>query len=234
MLTKRFIRYFAFPWLLVLAITACSGDDGGDGSPDPENNLFVNPGFEAGADPWFTLNEESGFSVTNDAAHGGTSSALLAMDDGPEVSGDKVYYLVQEISPEEFPEYIEGFYRVENWQRGTERQYLQFVVIALMPQNFPAEISNYQIRYILAGIESPPFSIGNAYFEFLTREDPAIGEWVHFSAPVRDDFQRLWNAVPEDFEKLRLLFEVRYDGKQSGNLSRADVYYDDLYIGDAP
>jgi hypothetical protein len=49
---------------------------------------------------------------------------------------------------------------------------------------------------------------------------------------VSEDFERLWGKAPEDFEKLRLLFEVRWDNKVAGaSAAEADVYYDDLYAG---
>lgn len=214
------------------------------GSPNyaPKNNLFRNSSFEATTDdgapdtsPWTTLVGDAGFVISDDYAHSGSESAHLQMDDPVEAEGAKVYYLVQEITPGEFPDYLEGYYRVENWQRGTGKQYLQFVVIAFGPKNFPTTALNFQIRYILAGIDSPPFEIGNAYFQFLNTEEPVEGQWVKFSAPIRDDFKRLWNAVPEDFDYMRLLFEVRWDDKVAGEgASHADVYYDDLYIGPGP
>ena len=50
--------------------------------------------------------------------------------------------------------------------------------------------------------------------------------------PMRQDFIDLWGGVPKDFTKIRVLFEVRCDGKTpaEGPLE-ADVYYDDLYMG---
>jgi hypothetical protein len=126
---------------------------------------------------------------------------------------------------------------VQNWNKGTTRQYLQFVIIAIGPKNFgslPEQHPNYQIRYPLAGIQSPPFAIGNAFFVFLGRNEPVQGEWVGFRANVKEDFERLWKQVPEGYEKLRLLFEVRWDGKVAGDgAPNADVYYDDLYAGPA-
>ncbi|MCH8815308.1 MAG: hypothetical protein IH957_09480 [Chloroflexi bacterium] len=232
----RAVITLSTPVLLALLAAACSGGD--DNSPRPTNapgNLFDNPGLENGEEPWFTLKPDSGFTVTDEFAHSGTYSAYQNMDDPAEASGlGKVYYLVQEITPPEFPEIVEGFYRVENWRRGTPLQYLQFVIIALEPQNFDlSEVSNFQLRYIIAGVNAPPFDIGNAHFVFLSREDPVIGEWTHFSANVREDFQELWGLVPEDFTLLRLFFEVRWDGKSAGSgAPRADVYWDDLYIGD--
>ncbi len=113
--------------------------------------------------------------------------------------------------------------------------YLQFVVIVFGATNLPGGYSNHQIRYILAGLQSPPFGIANADFVFLTREDPVIGEWVDFERNLADDFEEAWGAVPENFEKIRVLFEVRYDDKLAGEGPIAsDVYYDDLYMGPAP
>jgi hypothetical protein len=84
----------------------------------------------------------------------------------------------------------------------------------------------------LAGIQAPPFSIGNAFFVFLGRQEPVEGEWVHFQANVKEDFQRLWGIVPEGYEKLRLLFEVRWDAKTANDgAPNGDVFYDDLHAG---
>ena len=173
-----------------------------------------------------------GFTLSQEFAHGGSSSAHLSMHDPAFAEGSKVYYLVQEVDPGEFPDVVRGFYRVEDWQKSTPRQYLQFVVIAFGPDNFPADAANYQLRYGLAGLDSTPFQIDNAYFVFLDRNPPVTGEWVPFEAHIKDDFQRLWGKVPEGFDKLRLLFEVRWDDKTAGDgAADADVYYDDLFIG---
>lgn len=234
---------------LGILLPACSDDDsatptdtgttptvapspGGTPGPDGGGNLFLNPGFEEGSDPWYSLNPVTSFVRTEERPHTGTGSAFFKMRDPATAEGAKVYYLIQEVTPEQFPETVSGYYRVENWNKGTIRQYLQFVVIAFGPKNFPTTSPNYQIRYLLAGIDSPPFAIGNAYFVFLSREEPVQGEWVHFEVPVKEDFENLWGAAPEDYEKLRILFEVRWDEKAAGDgAPEADVYYDDLYIG---
>ncbi len=221
--------------LLALA-AACTGGNGGGVTSIP-GNLFVNPGLEDGRDPWFSIRPPD-FILSSDVAHSGSTSAYLQMRDDEESPETKVYYLVQEVTPEEFPEVISGYYRVENWVKGTQKQYLQFVVIAFGPTNLVPvcpgtdRCPNYQIRYILAGIDREPFEIVNAKFVFLTREEPKEGEWVFFERNVRDDFRRLWGAVPENFEKIRVLFEVRYDDKEPAeDRIEADVYYDDLYLG---
>jgi hypothetical protein len=144
-----------------------------------------------------------------------------------------IWGVVQEVTPKSFPEILSGAYRVDNWQRGTERQYLQVVVIAFDAKNSPINAPNYQIRYILGGIDKPPFQINNAQYVFLNTGEPAQGDWIEFSRNVKEDFQRLWGAVPEDFRMVRSLFEVRYDQRQPGELPAADVYFDDLYLGSA-
>ena len=221
--------------------SATSSPDGSTGAtatngptPPAGGNWLVNPGFEEGDQPWVTLHPEEGvgFTLSQDFVHAGSNSALLRMRDPASAEGAKVYYLVQEIEPGELPEVVRGYYRVENWQKNTPRQYLQFVVIAFAPDNFPPDAANYQLRYLLAGADSTPFAIGNAYFVFINRGEPVQGEWVPFEANIKDDFQRLWGKVPEGFDKLRLLFEVRWDGKAAGDgPAEADVYYDDLYAG---
>jgi hypothetical protein len=199
-------------------------------------NLFHNPGFESGREPWCSLHlgEVAPFEVSEDFAHSGESSAYLKMRVPAEEEGDaKVFYLVQEVTPTEFPELISGYYRVENWVKGTPKQYLQFVVIAFDVPNLTPVYPNHQMRYPLAGISEEPFEIANAFFVFLSKEEPKTGEWVYFERNIKEDFQQLWGTAPAGFSKLRILFEVRYDDKEAGSAAEADVYYDDLYMGPA-
>ena len=134
---------------------------------------------------------------------------------------------------QEFPETISGYYRVEGWQRRTPKQYLQFVVILWGADTHP-EITNTQIRYILAGSPTPPIAISNARFIVLGPPEPRTGEWVPFARNLRRDWLEQWGSVPRRFEFLRVLFEVRYD--EAPNLppgGMGDVFFDDLYLGPA-
>lgn len=198
-----------------------------------EGNVFQNPGFEDGREHWTSIKPPD-FVLSDEVFHTGQTSALLELRAEPGIEGTKVFYLVQEVAPEEFPEIISGNYRVTKWVRGTRLQYLQFAVIAFEANNLPGGYPNHQIRYILAGLDEEPFSIANAHFVFLNRDDPTLDEWVPFQVNVKDDFLNLWGDVPE-YEKIRVLFEVRYDDKVEGEgPAEADVYYDDLYFGPAP
>ena len=201
------------------------------GAGASEGNLFVNPGLEEGDTGWTSLQPDASFVVSTERAQGGSSSALLRMRDPAEAGGIKVYYLVQEISPELWPDEISGAYRVENWAPGSEIQYVQFVVVAFGPSNMPDEYTNWQIRYPLAGLDEPPYQLENARFQFLGSGQPRTGEWIQFRTNIREDFERAWGVVPENFEKIRVLFEVRWEEKVPGAPASADVYYDDLYIG---
>jgi len=195
-------------------------------------NLFRNPGFESGEDPWCVLRLPK-FEVSQEQSHSGQSGALLQMQVLAETTGDMVYYLVHEVAPGEFPEFISGYYRVEKWTKGTPKQYLQFSVIVAEATNLPGGFSNHQVRYPLAGISEDPFAISNAFFVYIGREEPTIGQWVYFERNVKQDFESLWGAVPEGFSKIRVLFEVRFDDKEAGAPAEAEVYYDDLYMGPA-
>lgn len=228
----RFRLWYAvlFAGALLLA-AAC---DGGGGEGD---NIFLNPSFEEGDEPWFSMTTEAWgppFQLSDAAAHSGRQAALLKMEGGPQATGSKVFGVVQEVTPEEFPELLSGYYRVENWTRGTDKQYLQFAVIAIDVTNLQPPFPNHQLRYPLAGIAEEPFEISNAYFVFLGKDEPVTDQWVYFERNIRSDFEELWGAAPEGFSKIRILFEVRYDGKaaDSGEV-KADVFYDDLYVGPA-
>ncbi|OGR99857.1 MAG: hypothetical protein A2V88_10805 [Elusimicrobia bacterium RBG_16_66_12] len=205
--------------------------------PATENVLGI-PDFEECSEspsspclPWFALKPPN-FALS-DVAQSGAHSAMLQMREDESATGAKVFYLVQEVLPSEFPEVLSGFYRVENWLRGTEKQYLQFVVIVFGAANAPEAYSNFQIRYILTGIDQDPFAISNARFVYLGEKEPTIGEWVPFKVNVKQDFIDLWGVVPENYERVRLLYEVRYDDKLPGAPAEADVFYDDLHFGPA-
>jgi hypothetical protein len=213
--------------LAVLLARACGG--GGEGSK--KGNLLANPGFENGKEPWYSM-ETSGwgepFEVSDTVVHSGQYSAHLSLRRPPQPNQHEVLGAVQSLKPSSFPEFLSGFYRVENWKRGTDIQYLQFVVIAVLPEN----AGNIQIRYLLAGTATEPFEIGNAKFVFLSKEEPKIGEWVHFERNVADDFQQLWGQAPEKVQELRVFFETRYDSPTAIQPDvGGDVYYDDLYVG---
>ena len=208
-------------------------------------NLLHNGGFESGADPWCVLYPPE-FEVSQNYAHSGDSSALLQMRVPAETASEhEVHYLVQQVVPNEFPELVSGYYRVENWSKGTPKQYLDFVVIVCRDgpegectQGAPNLSEGYgynqQMRYPLAGISEDPFKIGNAHFVYVSKEEPRTGEWVYFEGNIKEDFLELWGAVPEGYDYIRVLFEVRFDDKQPGDTpAEADVYYDDLYMGSA-
>ena len=214
--------------LVATAIIAACG--GGSQETLSQGNVFQNPGLEEGHDPWFSLREPE-FILAEDIVRTGKASALLKMRAYPKREGTEVFDLVQEVTPEQIPEILSGHYKVTAWTPGTRLQYLQFVVIVFGANNLPGDNPNHQIRYILAGIDEEPFVIDNAHFVFLDSEDPPLEQWVPFKVNVRDDFQRLWGAAPKGFEKIRVLFEVRYDSKAPGETPEADVYYDDLYFG---
>ena len=234
----------------LLAVAACGGGDGdvdgGNACANPDlaggaaaaENRFANPGFEEGREPWFSKTDSWGtsFSVSDARPHSGEHSGLLELRSDEQAGSNRVYGIVQEISPEEFPEIVSGFYCVERWEQGTPFQYLQFVIIVHDAENIPAELgaTNHQIRYILAGAESQPTFISNARYVMVTASAPNVGEWVPFEFDVEDDFLELWGDVPHGYQKLAFFFEVRWDGREpTAGISVADVYYDDLYAGPA-
>lgn len=233
--------------MLAVLLLACNGGQGETAPPtgtpctpappsvDPTSNVFLNPGLEEGRDPWFVVTPPE-FLISNEIKNSGEASAQLQMAEPAEAVGTKVIYLVQEVAATEFPEVISGAYLVDRWQRGTNVQFVQFVVVAFEASNLPQGFPNHQVAYILSGIESEPFEILNAHFVFLNSNDPdprepAIGEWREFEVKVKRDFRVLWGAVPEGYRCLRVLFEVRYDNKGPGAPAEADVYFDDLYFG---
>lgn len=211
------------------------------------SNLLANPGFEQGREGW-SWRESSphwrDFAIADEPVHGGAAAAHLPLRQpaGAEPRSVVVHGVVQELRPERFPETISGWYRVERWDKSAPETdlYLQLVVIVWGDPRTPEIVSprrpirrlrNYQLRYYLAGLEEPAFSIRNARLLFVSRGPPPRGEWRRFEVPLRRDFEEQWGVVPEGFESLRVLFEARWDNMPPGSSVHADVYFDDLYVG---
>jgi len=110
----------------LVLLGACGGEDKTVAiNPDtPAINLLDNGSLETGREPWYTLDEDSGFAVSDARYLSGAHSAFESMRDPVGVAGSgptasKVYYLIQDISPSEFPDLVRGNYCVDNWIRGT-------------------------------------------------------------------------------------------------------------------
>jgi hypothetical protein len=201
-----------------------------------QSNYLLNPGFETDEPSWYSHeNWKTQFKYNNKIVKTGKQSAFLELDSRTEGSqSSRVHGVVQDIKPGVFPEIISGNYYVENWQKGTTRQYLQMVVIVFGPDNIPRDIQgggNYQIRYILAGTKVDPFEIKNAKYVYVNSADPVIGRWVHFERNLIDDFKKEWNDIPKSFTSIRVFFEARWDGRTETTPITGKVYYDDLYLG---
>jgi len=230
MMRSRAVIIAAIIAALAATMSACGG--GGD----PPAELLANPGFEDGKTGWTALANSDGwapdFDISQDIVRSGSRSALLAMRVPPQGGDVRIFGVTQEVAPDDMPAELSGWYRVDGWQRGTARQYLQVVVVVFNSDNRPLPNAvNHQIRYILAGITEPPFRIDNAKYVFAGPPEPVQGEWVPFRFNVADDFRRLWGEEPRGFDNIRLLFEVRYDGRAETEQPAADVYYDDLHFG---
>jgi hypothetical protein len=201
-------------------------------------NLLRNPSFEAGRDPWWSFAGPdrpnwADFSIVTDQAHWGQSSARLDLTSAGYNEDTRIYGAIQEVAPEALPRRLAGWYRVEGWERGASNQYLQVVVVVWNAANVRRGRGNVQLSYVLAGLSKPPFGSFNRSFEFLGPQDPAEGEWIRFERDLHADFRKHYGVVPEDFSSIRLLFEVRFDGRDPAKDAEANarVWYDDLYLG---
>jgi hypothetical protein len=207
--------------------------------PESGFNMLTNPGFEEGPAPWWYFPDRphwGGFVASSAQALTGRWAArldLLVDEQHPPPDKAHIRGVIQDIRSPVFPSRISGNYYVERWEKGTIDQYLQFVVIAAGAAMSGGSVSNTQIRYLLAGIDHPPFGIANAKFFYVTKTEPEVGRWVHFERDLTQDFIELWGSVPQTFQNVRVLFEVRYDNVDVSNPPRlhAVVYFDDLYLG---
>lgn len=202
------------------------------------DNLLKNPGFEAGLEPWTWLSWSKGWAahqLSTAQAYEGRFSLLLPLSSQNDARQTIVWGGVQEPTlPADIPECIEGYYYVEDWQRGNWKQYLQLVVIDLSHDLGPGR-GQAQLRYIISGEKTPPLQISNAQYLFIEtdrKETPNIRQWTKFHINPREDFVKNWNYTPNAGHKMRVLFEARYDMHTAGlPPAKANVYFDNLYMG---
>lgn len=182
-------------------------------------NLLRNGSFEEGQEPWFSFAERNpiswgGFDITDTRARTGARSARLVLDSTGNDRPTRIHGVIQEFRSEYAPNRLSGWYLVDEWQRGTPKQYIQVVVIlwgARDPSGVVRTANNLQIAYTLAGVEEPPLQIGNRRFVLSGPKDPVIGEWIPFEFNPRADFKAQWGVDITNFEFVRVLYEVRYD-----------------------
>lgn len=205
--------------------------------PSPAVNVFENPGFEQGREPWFSLAGPerpywADFEVTTEQAHSGEHSAVLRVSSVDFPLHTRVYGALREFRGGPLPAKVSGWYRVDDWNRGADNQYVQVVVAVTKAKGLPRPQEPKQIAYVLAGLDHDPFPIRNRRFVFEGPREPKQGEWIHFEFFIRDDFERYWGAVPDEYATLRVFFEGRFDKRtKDDDVARANVYFDDLYLG---
>jgi hypothetical protein len=205
----------------------------GRGMALPPDNLFANAGFESGAAGWtYPAKSEhwAGFKVDRREAHSGRQAAHLPLEDDP---GRRtlVWGVMQEVRPRQFPHYLAGFYRVNDWEQGTPTLYLQTAVIVWLKRPL-AGMPNFQVRFLLGGISYRPTRMENVRYIHFSTDPPARGQWVPFAVDLWEAFKSQWGYVPQEWDRLNVFFEVRYDDREkvTGPV-RAEAFYDDLYLG---
>jgi len=235
---------------VLLAALGCAALFGSGPATPPgfHGNLLANPGFEEGDAGWSYPLESpywGRFEVVESPVRSGRRAAHLRLRADAEDRTHATWILgvMQEPVPERFPDVAGGWYRVDRWDKGADvtHLYLQAVAIVwtsqaasvLDPANPAANagLMNYQLRSYLAGVAEPPFLLANARFYFASKELPQLGRWTWFEVPLREEFERQWGAVPSGYDKLRVLFEARWDNRPAGSRIEADVTFDDLFLG---
>ncbi len=175
-------------------------------------NLLVDPGFELGVG-WTATS----LFLDTQYAHGGERSMRLLVQ-GPPGSGDTA---MQSVVTAEFPEFLSGFYRVDDWPGGGA--YLQFTVRAATAR---FEVVP-EVRFIIAGIGSEAAPSSAAPAVFLSRDAPATGEWTYFAYPLRKAFLDKLAALPATWASVDISLELR----TLSGVVQTTAYFDDIYLG---
>lgn len=220
---------------VLLGLLACAaGSEWGAAS-----NRLQNGSFEAGREPWFDLGSPSKpywgtFEISDAHAFDGDRSLRLDLDSADFATSVGIAGAIQEVRSGVLPRRLAGRYRVDRWERGAPAQYVQLVVMGFGASNFRELKATVQLAFVLTGIDAPPFPIRNRRFVIAGPVTPESGRWIPFEFDLHEAFERHWEQVPVELDKLRVFLEVRFDHRPSGAAppARAEVHFDALYLGD--
>lgn len=226
-------RIHSKTWLCTFLVLA-PGAAWSNGRADAPN-VLINPSFEEGRKGW-SWREASpywhDFDITTKRSHQGRHSAHLRLV-SEQQRVPRIWGIVQALPLERLPGKLDLWYRIENWHQAVARQYVQVVVMVHGEPYFtnPTDTTR-QVRYILGGLLSPPYSDGsNCKYRMMAPKVPRQGVWTRFTTNVAEDFKEAWGSLPGPFSKIEVFFEVRYDDPiPAGKVASAEVYWDDFFL----
>lgn len=213
---------------------------------DHPSNLLANASFEEGREPWYNKAVEMGspfwvdFRVSDLRAHSGSHSAVVQLRSEGFRPHTCVNGVIQSFSGIEIPRHIGGRYRIEEWQRGCKFQFLQVVISVIGAKGFNSKDAPTQLAFLLDGTTRAPYPMGNRKFVAgAGSEVPIQDRWVRFDIDLAATFEREWKRLPapDEYEKFEIFFEARFDKRDDydpykrRSEVRANVYFDDLYLG---
>jgi hypothetical protein len=179
------------------------------------SNLLADAGFEGLAPGWVAFPPAGANEIGDGTAHSGVSSMALHLS-----STVGALAVSQSLNPPAFPEFLSGYYRVDEWPK--DGAFLQFVVKA--PGGAPDEVR--EVRFVIAGARLDPETAPQARFVFLSRDQPPTGEWTYFAYPIKVAFEAQTGAIPQAWTSVDVSLEARL--LTQGEVT---VYFDDLYVG---
>jgi hypothetical protein len=200
----------------------------------PTANLLANGGFEAGVAPWVahTLPAQPGatLQLSDRSPHAGAHAVELTLSGAEAGDAARAVVVTQAANPQAFPEFVSGYYRVDDWQPHAPSEYLYFS-ITVRGGDFPGGAPAHELR-VLIGAPSEPELQPFLTFAFLSRAAPVLHRWTYFGFPVKPAFQLHFEQMPSRWDGIDVSVAVRFDGRDAGDApSSASVLFDDLYAG---
>lgn len=222
---------------LALASSACGLFDAPPPLPTvatPNANLLANAGFEAGAAPWVaaTVPPQPAAAIRLSAVspHAGAQAVELKLAGAEGDERARATVATQAVNAAAFPEFVSGFYRVDDWQPHSPFQYLYFS-ITVHGGDFADGAPTHELRVLVGASSEPPLQ-PFVTFAFLSRAAPVLHRWTYFGFPVKPTFQTHFAFLPSHWDGIDVSVGVRFDGRAAHDTpASADVVFDDLYAG---
>ena len=177
-------------------------------TPTPQNAL-VNGGFEDGLPPWLGLPLPE---ATEERAHSGARSLRLLTDVASAAGAS------QAILTAEFPQYLSGFFWVEDWPEDRAEAYIA-AVVTVHGDGVPDD----RLVFVLgAGARGAP-DVPPEEAVFLDRNAPSQGAWTYFAYPLWEAWVAKRGQVPVTWTSVDITLVIVGAGQRT--------YFDDIYMG---
>ncbi len=184
-------------------------------------SMLQNGGFESGDAPWQV---EPPAAVSAARAHAGDNALSIELSS----SSPPTFGASQRLTQPAIPEFVSGFFRVDNWNPASAPLHLEFFV-GLRGGGFADGSDEHVLHFSIAGNWHPGGTEPENGVVFLSRDPPNTGAWTYFAYPVAQAFEARFGKAQDPVREVSVGVELA--AQLPAPNTHALAYFDDLYAG---